>query len=218
VAPRSRLPSPSLRSRWCWSRVWLALPRWPSSCVASIQQGKQCDWLPEVTKAARWRWPAGSLRRVHDSSYGTMVTSWSPPSPQAPHRGYPSTSRRKRSPLANQESDRGSATVVAVAMMALLMSITLGIMVFGTAVMARHRAQAAADLAALAAAGRLASGSAAACASATSVVTSMRATLLDCRVEQLDVIIGVDVRVQLHRWGVGSARAQARAGPVDPPR
>jgi secretion/DNA translocation related TadE-like protein len=90
--------------------------------------------------------------------------------------------------------------------------------VFGTAVVARHRAQAAADLAALAAAGRLASGGAAACASATSVVTSMRATLVDCRVEQLDVIIGVDVRVQLRRWGVGSARAQARAGPVDPPR
>jgi secretion/DNA translocation related TadE-like protein len=127
-------------------------------------------------------------------------------------------SRRKRSPLANQESDRGSATVVAVAMMALLMSITLGIMVFGTAVVARHRAQATSDLAALAAAARLASGSAAACETATSVVTSMRATLVDCRVEQLDVVIGVDVRVQLGRWGVGSAHAQARAGPADSPR
>jgi secretion/DNA translocation related TadE-like protein len=103
-------------------------------------------------------------------------------------------------------------------MLALLMSIALGVMVFGTAVVARHRAQAAADLAALAAAGRLASGSAAACAAASSVAGAMRSTITTCRVEQLDVVVGVDVRVELGRWGVGSARAQARAGPIDTPR
>jgi secretion/DNA translocation related TadE-like protein len=107
--------------------------------------------------------------------------------------------------------------VVAVAMIAVLMSIALAVMVFGTAVVARHRAQAAADLAALAAAGRLASGSAAACAAASSVAGAMRATMTACRVERLDVVVGVDVRVGLGRWGVGSARAQARAGPTDTP-
>jgi secretion/DNA translocation related TadE-like protein len=105
--------------------------------------------------------------------------------------------------------------VVALAMLALLMSIALGVMVFGTAVVARHRAQAAADLAALAAAGRLASGTAAACAAASSVAGAMRSTVSSCRVEQLDVVIGVDVPVQLGRWGAGSARALARAGPAD---
>ncbi|MDT5399716.1 MAG: hypothetical protein QOK33_2947 [Mycobacterium sp.] len=82
-------------------------------------------------------------------------------------------------------------------MLALLMSIALGVMVFGMAVVARHRAQAAADLAALAAAGRLASGSAAACAAASSVAGAMRSTITTCRVEQLDVVVGVDVRVEL---------------------
>jgi secretion/DNA translocation related TadE-like protein len=105
--------------------------------------------------------------------------------------------------------------VVAVAMLAVLMSIALGVMVFGTAVVARHRAQAAADLAALAAAGRLASGSAVACTAASAVAGAMRSTITSCRVEQLDVVVGVDVPVQLGRWGVGSARALARAGPAD---
>lgn len=118
----------------------------------------------------------------------------------------------------NRAGDHGSATVIAVAMLALLMSIVLGIMVFGAAVVGRHRAQAAADLAALAAAGRLASGSAAACALASSVAGAMRSTVTTCRVERLDVVIGVDVRVELGRWGVGTARAQARSGPADTPR
>ncbi|WP_413468169.1 Rv3654c family TadE-like protein [Mycobacterium sp. RTGN4] len=130
-------------------------------------------------------------------------------------RGYASASRRRRSPLANRAHDGGSATVVAVAMLALLMSIALGVIVFGTAVVARHRAQSAADLAALAAAGRLASGRVAACAAASSVAGAMRSTVTSCRVEQLDVVVGVDVPVQLGRWGVGSARALARAGPAD---
>jgi secretion/DNA translocation related TadE-like protein len=98
-------------------------------------------------------------------------------------------------------------------MLVLLMSIALGVMVFGTAVVARHRAQAAADLAALAAAGRLASGSAAACATAAAVAGAMRSTVTSCRVERLDVVVGVDISVRLGRWGVGSARALARAGP-----
>jgi secretion/DNA translocation related TadE-like protein len=100
-------------------------------------------------------------------------------------------------------------------MLALLMSIVLGVMVFGMAVVARHRAQAAADLAALAAAGRLASGDAVACAAASAVAGAMRSTMTTCSVEELDVVVGVDVRVGLGRWGVGSARAQARAGPSD---
>jgi secretion/DNA translocation related TadE-like protein len=100
-------------------------------------------------------------------------------------------------------------------MLAALMSIALGVMVFGVAVVARHRAQSAADLAALAAAGRLASGGAAACAAASAVAGAMRSTMTGCRVEHLDVVVGVSVRVGLGRWGVGSAGAQARAGPAD---
>ncbi|MDT5076580.1 MAG: hypothetical protein QOJ80_1217 [Mycobacterium sp.] len=213
--PRSRQPSPSHRWRWCWSRVWPAHRQWRSSCGASIRQGRRRDWLPAVTSAPPRRRRAGSGLRVRNCNSGTTATSWSHASAQTLRRGYPSASRRRRSPLANRANDRGSATVVAVAMLALLMSIALGVMVFGMAVVARHRAQAAADLAALAAAGRLASGSAAACAAASSVAGAMRSTITSCRVEQLDVVVGVDVPVQLGRWGVGAARALARAGPAD---
>jgi secretion/DNA translocation related TadE-like protein len=111
--------------------------------------------------------------------------------------------------------EQGSATVVAVAMIAVLMAIVLGIMVFGMAVVARHRAQAVADLAALAAAGRIVAGAAAACSAAQAVAGAMRATVSGCRVEELDVVVGVNVAVELGRWGVGTAEAQARAGPAD---
>lgn len=218
MALRSRQRSRSRRWRWCWSQDWPVRRRWLSSCVASILQGRRRDWPPEVTSAPRWTRRAGSGPRAHDWNFGATETTWSHVSARARRCGCACASRQRRWPLANRAGERGSATVVAVAMLALLMSIALGVMVFGTAVVARHRAQAAADLAALAAAGRLASGSAAACAAASSVAGAMRSTITTCRVEQLDVVVGVDVRVELGRWGVGSARAQARAGPTDIPR
>ena len=101
-------------------------------------------------------------------------------------------------------------------MIAVVVSIALGIMVIGSAVVARHRAQASADLAALAAAGRLASGVEAACSAAALIAGAMHSTITTCRVEDLDVIVGVEVAVDLGRWGFGSARAAARAGPAEP--
>lgn len=110
-------------------------------------------------------------------------------------------------------SERGSATLVAVAMMAVLLAITLGGSVFSSAVIARHRAQAAADLAALAAAGRVGSGPQSACMWASSVATANRARLTACTLAELDVVVTVEVAVALGRLGIGSARAAARAGP-----
>jgi secretion/DNA translocation related TadE-like protein len=80
----------------------------------------------------------------------------------------------------------------------------------GSAVVARHRAQAAADLAALAAAARLPSGAAAACTRATAVAHEMRVDETTCGVDDLDVVVTVDVAVAFG----GAARAAARAGPV----
>ena len=84
----------------------------------------------------------------------------------------------------------------------------------GSAVIARHRAQAAADLASLSAAGNLAAGPAAACASAAALTAAMSATVASCTVEDLDVVVTVEVPVTLGRWGVHVARAGARAGPA----
>jgi len=81
----------------------------------------------------------------------------------------------------------------------------------GSVVVARHRAQAVADLAALAAAARLPSGAGAACARATVVARQMRADDTRCEVDGLDVVITVGVGVAF----VGVAIAAARAGPVE---
>jgi secretion/DNA translocation related TadE-like protein len=98
-------------------------------------------------------------------------------------------------------------------MMALIVAVVGAAMVVGSAVIARHRAQSAADLAALAAAGRLADGQNTACEWAVSVADQMNARLTACAVEALDVVVSVDVDAALGRWGLGTTRAAARAGP-----
>jgi secretion/DNA translocation related TadE-like protein len=98
-------------------------------------------------------------------------------------------------------------------MMAVLLTVSTGGLYLGSAVIARHRAQAAADLASLAAARRLAEGADAACARADLVARAMRTTVTRCVVDELDVVVTVDSDVALGRFGVGPARAAARAGP-----
>lgn len=90
-------------------------------------------------------------------------------------------------------------------MMAVLLAFTVGGFHLGSAVVARHRAQAAADLAALAAAARLPSGVDAACGQASVIATAMSVGLAECAVDDLDVVVTIDS---------GKARAAARAGPA----
>jgi secretion/DNA translocation related TadE-like protein len=100
--------------------------------------------------------------------------------------------------------------VLAVAMVAVLLCITGAGAYVGSVLAARHRAQAAADLAALAAAQRLAAGPDVACARATTVTRAMRVGDAQCGVDGLDVVVTVQVPVAF----AGVARAAARAGPV----
>jgi secretion/DNA translocation related TadE-like protein len=95
-------------------------------------------------------------------------------------------------------------------MVAVLLAVTVGGEDLGAVVVARHRAQSAADLAALAAAARLPAGIPTACALADEVVRAMRAGRVDCVVDDLDVVVTVDAAVG--RWG--TPRAAARAGPA----
>jgi secretion/DNA translocation related TadE-like protein len=99
-------------------------------------------------------------------------------------------------------------------MMAVLLALTAGGATVGSAVAARHRAQAAADLSALAGAQHALYGTAPACAEVTLVARRMGAAVISCMVEDLDVVVGVSVPVILGRFGMGPARASARAGPV----
>ena len=97
-------------------------------------------------------------------------------------------------------------------MVAVLLAVTGGAGYLGAAVVARHQAQAAADLAALAGAARLPAGQESACAQAGAVARAMQARTADCAVEDLDVVVTVEVAPAVSRWG--SARAAARAGPA----
>ncbi|MGZ4564451.1 MAG: Rv3654c family TadE-like protein [Mycobacterium sp.] len=94
-------------------------------------------------------------------------------------------------------------------MVAVLLCVTGAGAYLGSVVVARHRAQAAADLAALAAAARLPSGADAACARATAVARAMRTDDASCAVDDLDVVVPGRVAVF-----AGAASAAARAGPV----
>lgn len=101
--------------------------------------------------------------------------------------------------------------MAAVAVVAALLCITGAGAYLGSAVLAQHRAQAVADLAALTAAAWLPSGAEASCASAMVVARQMRVGHVQCAVDDLDVVITVEVAVAFG----GVARSAARAGPVD---
>lgn len=99
-------------------------------------------------------------------------------------------------------------------MVAVLVALTAAGGWLGVTVAARHRVQAAADLAALAAAAGVAEGPARACARAEAIATAMRTAVAGCAVEGLDVVVSLQAPVTLGRMGVGVARAAARAGPA----
>ncbi len=107
--------------------------------------------------------------------------------------------------------DGGVGSVLGVAMMGVLVTLTLAV-ACGVAVVAAHRAaQAAADLAALAAAGALQDGRDP-CASAADIAGDNRAALRDCRVDGWSVSVVVVSEAHLPTGRV-ELPARARAGP-----
>lgn len=110
--------------------------------------------------------------------------------------------------------DTGAATVLAAILIAGLVSLTLAGVQIGGAIVARHRAQAGADMAALAAAMWLPQGEDSACRQAAAVSRAMGAALSGCDVDELDVVVAVDVDVATGRLLGGRAHAAARAGPL----
>lgn len=110
--------------------------------------------------------------------------------------------------------DRGVATVWAAGAIAVLMSLTVFGLYLGGAMLARHQAQSAADLAALAGAGRALAGERVACSRARAVTERMRVRLVTCSVRGWDVLVQVSARPGGPLGGLGEATGQARAGPV----
>ncbi|MQA83095.1 MAG: hypothetical protein GEV03_00335 [Streptosporangiales bacterium] len=111
---------------------------------------------------------------------------------------------------------RGSATIWVLTLAAVLWSIAVAVMVVGQARAVRHRAGAAADLAALAAARHALVWGSGACKPAGAVARVNGGTLVACTVR--DRTVDVVVEVPFGRLGsiVGerTVRARARAGPT----
>jgi secretion/DNA translocation related TadE-like protein len=111
--------------------------------------------------------------------------------------------------------DRGSASVWLIGLAALIgLATTIGV-VQGGAVVARHRAEVAADLAALAGAVQVSVGEDAPCAAASRLAGRNGGRLTTCIVSGDDVEVVVTRRLVLGRLGSATASARARAGPVD---
>lgn len=107
--------------------------------------------------------------------------------------------------------DTGSATVYAALLAGLLTTLTGAALTLGAAILARHRAGAAADLAALSAAAHADTGDAP-CDWARRVATAGRARLLSCACTGPVCLVSATVGTP---WG--AATVTSRAGPADDP-
>jgi len=110
--------------------------------------------------------------------------------------------------------ERGSATVVGVAAVLVVLAVFAVAVQLGAAVITRHRAEAAADLAALAAAARVIAGPAHACASARRVTDRMAVRMEGCELDGWEVTVRVEASPPGLLGRFGTSRATARAGPA----
>jgi secretion/DNA translocation related TadE-like protein len=112
------------------------------------------------------------------------------------------------------QRDRGAASVWLLAAGLVLVAAGVAGAAVGSATVARHQAQSAADLGALAGAVRAAEGRQSACTRAAEIVAANRGRLASCTLDGFDLTITVDVTVSPVRGVTRTAHAAARAGPV----
>lgn len=113
----------------------------------------------------------------------------------------------------SRPTDRGSATVLVLALVAVLTAVAALLTAGGALVVARHQADSAADLAALAAAARALDGTPAACRAAGQVARTGGAALTGCRLLGEVAVVTVEVEPPGGLASLGTARTTARAGP-----
>lgn len=110
--------------------------------------------------------------------------------------------------------ERGSATVLAAGVAAALVVTAVAFTAVGQASAARHRAQGAADAAALAGAARVLLGEGEACGAARAMVERAGSVLERCEVDGVEVTVAVSEVPAGIPAAFGPARAVSRAGPV----
>lgn len=98
---------------------------------------------------------------------------------------------------------------------AAVLAVTALVLWLGSAAATRHRAESAADLAALATAAAAVEGAQVACGKARWVTDRMRVELRACRLDGWDALVEVAAEPPGVLAEFGPAEARARAGPVD---
>ncbi len=111
-------------------------------------------------------------------------------------------------------SEQGSATVLAAGVAAALVAMVVAYTAIGQAGAARHRAQGAADAAALEGASRVLLGEGEACGAARAMVERTSTEFVRCDVNGLEVTVLVTETPTGLPQFLGPARAVSRAGPV----
>jgi secretion/DNA translocation related TadE-like protein len=124
------------------------------------------------------------------------------------------TAVRANNRTADRGGDSGLATVWAATAVAVLIGVLVAMLDLAAAVGARHRAEAAADLAALAAAGQAVRGAESACVRADAVAGGTGGRVVLCRVQGWNADVEVEVGVRLSMLGTVTVHGRARAGPV----
>jgi secretion/DNA translocation related TadE-like protein len=128
--------------------------------------------------------------------------------------------RERRSAMTigvRRDRERGSASIWVLTCSALVLLVGIVAAMRASAVLARHRAESATGLAALAAAARIGFGGEV-CAAAAPIAAANGAALLDCRADLAPdglsgtVVVRVRVEVHLAGWAQGRVVASARAG------
>ncbi|MFC6079529.1 Rv3654c family TadE-like protein [Sphaerisporangium aureirubrum] len=110
--------------------------------------------------------------------------------------------------------ERGSATIWLICVMALVWLVAGGLVASGMVRVARHRAQSAADLSALAGAVHALAAPAQACHRARTLATANHATLTRCTVRTGVIQVQVAVQLPIPLLGLRTMTAHARAGPA----
>jgi secretion/DNA translocation related TadE-like protein len=123
------------------------------------------------------------------------------------------TGTTRRRPL----GEEGFVTVAVVGLLLVLLCLGGLTATLGSIAVLRHRAAAAADLAAMAAAKHALEGQAAACDAARLVAGRQGAVLRSCHLEGWDAVVSVQIAAGGRLAGLGRADGRARAGPVRSP-
>jgi secretion/DNA translocation related TadE-like protein len=115
-----------------------------------------------------------------------------------------------------RSADGGAAGLLTVGAAAAVLAVSVTALAWGGVLVARHRADRAADIAALGGAATLQTGGDA-CSVAARLAAAQGARVTACRVIDATVLleVAVDVAGPATRWGrLPPARARARAGPA----